>query len=105
VIVDPAWTILDISTVSFRQRITPDAWLGRVTGTFRVLEFGAVLAGSLGGAWIGSEFGLRTALWLSVGGVVVAAVPLLLASNFDRGPEQEDAAMELPAEDVSLGAG
>ncbi|MBX3071057.1 MAG: MFS transporter [Thermomicrobiales bacterium] len=104
VIVDPAWTILDISTVSFRQRITPDAWLGRVTGTFRVLEFGAVLAGSLGGAWIGSEFGLKTALWLSVGGVVVAALPLLLASNFDSGPEQQDV-VELPAENVSLGAG
>jgi predicted MFS family arabinose efflux permease len=80
-IVDPAWTVFEIAGVSTRQTITPDAWLGRVNGTFRVVEFGAILLGALIGAWIGSEFGLREALWVAVAGTVVGVVPLLLASE------------------------
>jgi MFS family permease len=80
-IVDPAWTVFEIAGVSTRQMITPDAWLGRVNGTFRVVEFGAVLLGALIGAWIGTEFGLREALWVAVAGTVVAVVPLMFASQ------------------------
>jgi MFS family permease len=80
-VVDPAWTVFEITGVSTRQTITPDSWLGRVNGTFRVVEFGAILLGTLIGAWIGSEFGLRTALWVSVAGAVVGVLPLLFASE------------------------
>ncbi len=77
-IVDPAWTVFDIANVSTRQQITEDAWLGRVNGTFRMVTVGAVLIGSLVGAWVGSVFGLQMALWVSVVVVAAATLPMLL---------------------------
>lgn len=52
--VDPAWTIFENSAVGARQTVTPKSCLGRVNGTVRVVEFGAILLG----AGIGSEFGI-----------------------------------------------
>jgi MFS family permease len=60
-----------INTVSLRQRITPDALLGRMNGAFRVVGKAAVPVGALLGGIIGEAYGLRVAL------LVAAACGLL----------------------------
>jgi MFS family permease len=76
---DPAWTILDINAVSLRQAITADAALGRVNATFRVGEVGGQILGALVGGYVGDAFGARSALWLGVAALAVAAVGLTLS--------------------------
>lgn len=44
---DPAQTIFAIHGTTLRQTLTPDAWLGRINGSFRVLDVGGVILGSL----------------------------------------------------------
>ena len=59
--------------ISLRQRVTPDALLGRMTSTMRFVTaasapFGALLAGA-----IGEQYGVRVALGgVAVGGVILA---------------------------------
>lgn len=62
---DPAETIFNIHSTTLRQTITPDDWLGRINGSFRVLEVGAVIVGALVAAWAGSHLGLRTTMWIA----------------------------------------
>lgn len=78
VIVDPAWTIYEITGVTLRQAAVSDRLLGRVNASFRVLEFGGLLAGALLGGWIGTEFSPRTALILAALGSLAAALPIAL---------------------------
>jgi predicted MFS family arabinose efflux permease len=80
-VVDPAWTIFEIGNVSTRQEMTEDRWLGRVNATFRVTEFGAILIGSMLGGWLGGAMGLDFALWVSVAGMVAAALPLMIVRS------------------------
>ncbi|MEU6592570.1 MFS transporter [Streptomyces sp. NPDC046881] len=61
-----------VSLVAIRQAITPDRFLGRVMATLRFLGVGLVPLGSLFGGFLGSQMGLRPALF------GVAAVMLLV---------------------------
>ncbi|MFI1385121.1 MFS transporter [Embleya sp. NPDC020886] len=56
--------------VSLRQRLTPDALLGRMNATFRCLLTGASAIGAVAAALIGQFAGVHTAMW--VGGVCLA---------------------------------
>jgi predicted MFS family arabinose efflux permease len=80
---DPAETIFNIHSTTLRQVLAPDAWLGRVNGSFRVLEVGAVIAGSLVAAWTGEHLGLRTTMWMAAGLIAIASLICLLASRME----------------------
>ncbi|MET7300019.1 hypothetical protein [Embleya sp. NPDC005575] len=56
--------------VSLRQRLTPDALLGRMNATFRCLLTGASAIGAVAAALIGQYAGVHTAMW--VGGVCLS---------------------------------
>ncbi|MDH6142249.1 MFS family permease [Kitasatospora sp. GP30] len=56
--------------VSLRQRMTPDALLGRMNATFRFLLTGAFAIGAALAGLIGQLAGVQAALW--VGGVLLA---------------------------------
>lgn len=60
---DPAQTIFAIHSTTLRQTLAPDAWLGQINGSFRVLEVDAVIVGSLVAGWMGSAVGIRPTIW------------------------------------------
>ena len=73
-------TLWDVTVVSYRQRETPDALLGRVTSAFRVVGIGAYPLGAALGGVLAQAAGLRfpflvaglvmgMAVWLSVPGL------------------------------------
>lgn len=73
----------NILLLSFRQAYCPPALLGRVIASMRVLVFGTMpLGGVLGGA-TAAALGLRPALWIMLGGVVLASF-ILPASPIRR---------------------
>lgn len=78
---DPAHTIFTIHSTTLRQTLAPDAWLGRINGSFRVIEVGAVTVGSLVAAWTGSSIGIRQTFWLAAGLIVIAGIICLLSSK------------------------
>ncbi len=75
-VTDPALTVYDINQVSLRQAIAPSHVIGRVNATVRVTEFGALLAGTLLGGYLGEVLGLRTTLWAAVACSLAAALIL-----------------------------
>ncbi len=68
-----------VSEVSLRQRVTPDAVLGRVNGSLHFASQSALLAGTLAGGWLGETAGLRATLLLSSGVALLAALPIALS--------------------------
>lgn len=66
-----AWNII---TVSFRQRITPDALLGRMNATYRLFAWGTQPLGALLGGVVAELFGLRSVFIL---GALLMAVLVL----------------------------
>ncbi|HEX8478130.1 MAG TPA: MFS transporter, partial [Telluria sp.] len=64
--------------ISLRQRVTPDAMLGRMTSTMRFLTAASAPVGALLGGAAGGEYGVRFAL----GGVAAGGVVLALAMVF-----------------------
>jgi predicted MFS family arabinose efflux permease len=71
-----ALTLFSVNQISLRQRLTPDALLGRVNATRRVFVFGSIPIGALAGGFLGESLGLRTAL---VAGACMIALSLLYA--------------------------
>lgn len=74
VLVGLSFALWDIVVVSYRQRVVPDAILGRVTSAFRVVGIGADPVGALLGGGLSQWLGLRAPFL--VGAVVVAAALL-----------------------------
>ncbi|MFF4429724.1 MFS transporter [Streptomyces sp. NPDC001513] len=64
-----------VSTAGLRARVTPDAYMGRVTAAYSFVIQGATPLGALAGGLIASHWSTSTALW--VGGLVMA-LPLVL---------------------------
>jgi MFS family permease len=62
----------NITTVSFRQRVTPDHLLGRVNSAYRLVAWGTRPLGAALGAVIGQWLGVRSVFLVM--GVVTAAV-------------------------------
>jgi MFS family permease len=69
-----AAVVWNIITVSFRQRITPDALLGRVNATYRLFAWGTQPLGALLGGVVAELFGLRSVFLL--GAVMVGVLVL-----------------------------
>jgi predicted MFS family arabinose efflux permease len=68
-------TLKEISMISVRQAVTPDAVLGRVNATMHVLLEGVAPLGALVGAVLAEVFGARATLF-------VAAIGILLANGW-----------------------
>ena len=68
------WNVI---TVSLRQRIIPDALLGRVNSGYRLLGWGTIPLGAALGGFVGEVLGLRAVFWLAGAGHLFLLVPLL----------------------------
>jgi MFS family permease len=62
---------------ALRQAMVPDPMLGRVTGSNRVIVYGAMPLGAALGGWIARTFGLRAAF--IIGGLIMTAVSVGIA--------------------------
>ncbi|MDJ1132740.1 MFS transporter [Streptomyces iconiensis] len=69
----------NVLMVSFRQRVTPDALLGRMNATMRFLFTGALAIGAGLAALIGEYVSVRAALWTGAVGLSVAWLPVFLS--------------------------
>jgi predicted MFS family arabinose efflux permease len=96
-----AWVLVLFKTgvdnvlgVSLRQRMTPDALLGRMNATFRFLLTGALAVGAAVSGLIGELAGVRVPLW--VGGALLAVnfLPVFLSPVRTR--------RELPRQQLSV---
>ncbi|WP_214411976.1 MFS transporter [Sphaerisporangium fuscum] len=66
----------NVLLISFRQHLTPDALLGRVNATIRVLLIGAVTIGSAIAGAVAEVATPRTVLWVAAGVFAVVWVPV-----------------------------
>ncbi|MER6753914.1 MFS transporter [Micromonospora echinofusca] len=66
--------LYNVAAMTYRQRITPPALLGRVNAAFLWVCFGVIPLGALTGGALASQFGLRPALWICVLGTWSAAL-------------------------------
>ncbi|MFD0400291.1 MFS transporter [Kitasatospora sp. NPDC127121] len=80
------WLLVSLKTgmdnvlgVSLRQRMTPDALLGRMNATFRFLLTGALAIGSALSGLLGELVGLRATLWFGGAVLAVAFLPVFLS--------------------------
>ena len=69
-----ALALYSVNQISLRQAVIPDALLGRVNATRRVLVFGVIPLGALAAGALGEVFGLRVALIAGVGAMAVSAL-------------------------------
>jgi MFS family permease len=92
--------VLDISIGSIFAAVIPDELRSRVSGAFQAVNYGTRPAGALLGGLLGTELGLRPALWIaSAGGVLGFA--LLLPSPLPSLRMPPPAAAEATGADVS----
>jgi len=63
-----------ILSASLRQTLLPHSVLGRVGATFRASHGGTAVLGALAGGLLGEAFGMRAAMLLAVGGLLVGPV-------------------------------
>lgn len=78
-ITDPAVTIYEVAAVSLRQRLTPDALLGRMNASLRTLNFAASLAGAAAAGFLGDRISLRLTLLGGAAAVALAGLSLRLS--------------------------
>ena len=83
--------VFNVNAYSICQARVPDAMLGRVSATFRLLEWGALPLGALVGGVVGSVLGVRSALAiaavLGVASVLwLTRSPLRRLAAIDRAP-------------------
>ncbi len=76
---DAASAVFRVNEATLRQAVTPDAWLGRVTGSGRWLGGTASALGALAAGGLGALLGLRGALCIYSAGLVLA--PLWLSGS------------------------
>ena len=69
--------VLDISIGAISAVVIPATMRSRVSGAFQAINYGTRPAGALLGGLLGTELGLRPALWIAVAGGVAGATLLL----------------------------
>ncbi|MGV9775532.1 MFS transporter [Streptosporangium sp. NPDC003464] len=81
-----AWLVLtykvgvgNVIKVSFRQRVTPDEMLGRVTATMRFLFTGALAIGAGVAGLVGDLVSVRAALWTGAAVLAVSWIPIMFS--------------------------
>ncbi len=103
-----AIVVVNVVTVSYRQRVIPDLLLGRVTAAYRLLVFGGLPLGSAMAGVVGSTMGSRwvfvlAALLTSTAGAVMVAVTPRTAPKTRRTADRE-LACPFPANAVDAAA-
>jgi MFS family permease len=83
--------VWNVITVSLRQRIAPDALLGRVNAGYRLLAWGTMPIGAALGGLLGGWIGVRDVFWVT-GLLHLLCIPLLLSGVSDRGIAEAEAA-------------
>jgi MFS family permease len=86
--------ILDISAASIFAALVPQRLRSRVSGAFTLVNYGIRPVGALIGGFLGSQLGLRPALWIATLGAILGFL-WLLPSPIPRMrelPETEEAA-------------
>jgi hypothetical protein len=68
----------NIVWAGFTQARYPARLLGRVSTSTQVFNYGAIPAGALVAGVIASQLGVRTTLWIMIGGLVASPFVLLL---------------------------
>lgn len=77
-------------TMSYRNAVTPDRLRARMNATIRSLNWGTITVSAPLAGWFAASYGNRAALFVSVGGLVVAALALTLSPyRRVRMPERE----------------
>jgi MFS family permease len=71
----------NVTTVSFRQRITPDHLLGRLNSVYRLLAWGTRPLGAAAGGLIGQAFGIRSVFIVSGLITIAVLIPNRLITN------------------------
>lgn len=64
----------NVTLISLRQRVIPDALLGRVTSAYRLFALGAIPLGALIGGFLARTFTLTTPAWVAGFAMLVIAV-------------------------------
>jgi len=95
------WAVL---TVSLRQALIPDRLLGRALSAFRLVGWGGLVLGALGGGLLADTLGLRTVAIVAGSVIVISAVfaaPVLTTAAIQQaralatGPQTATSAAEL----------
>lgn len=76
---DAAMSISQITELSVRQSITPDAMLGRVNATIAFMQQGIAPIGGLAGGWLAVMLDVRTTLFIAMLGILLTS--LWVAAN------------------------
>ena len=69
--------MIDVAGGTIQLAVTPDRLRARVTGAYRMVNYGTRPVGALLGGLLGSALGLRPTLWIAVAGAMCAVVWLL----------------------------
>ena len=80
VITSASFAVLNVASLSVRQRLVPEGMLGRVTATSRTLGFGATAVGALAGGALATIAGLE-ATFLLCGAVALTATAAWWAAS------------------------
>jgi MFS family permease len=80
----------NVNGITLLQAITPDRLLGRMNASRRFVVWGVIPLGGLAGGLLGSNLGIRQAIWIGAAGGSVAFIPLL-SSSIRRVVTTEDA--------------
>ena len=67
--------------LALRQRVTPDAFLGRMTSTMRFLTVATAPVGAAGAGLLGQAFGVRGGLGFVAAGAILLTLGTLLATR------------------------
>lgn len=79
--------LVNVTIMAIRQAVTPDRLQGRAAATITFAGMGTTPLGSLLGGYLGDQWGLRTALFVTAVGMLVSPV-LMALSPLRRGPEK-----------------
>jgi MFS family permease len=71
--------VYNVGQVSFRQRVCPPPLLGRMNASVRFIVWGTMPIGGLLGGWLGTHLGVLPTLWVSVGIMALAALPVVVS--------------------------
>jgi MFS family permease len=80
------WLALGVegaNELGYRNAVTPDGLQGRMNTTIRSANRGGIVVGAVLGGLVADGVGLHPAIWIGVGGLVVAAM-VMAASPFRR---------------------